>query len=418
MAKPTRWMFLPLFCILATHLARAEDWNQWRGPRRDGVAADLVVREWPRELERVWVRKVGGGISGPVVEGDTVFIHSRRGTREIVSALSLASGELRWSDTYDALFEQRYDARSFGHGPFATPVVADGTLFTYGARGILTAYDVRSGKRRWRVDFSRRYSVRDVEYGVTASPLLVDGKCIVQAGGLRSGGVVAVDANTGEPVWSWEGDRPGYASPVSATIDGLEQIITQTQVNVVGLDAKTGTLLWKIPYRAGNNNNIVTPVVIADRVILSGYHMGTEARRIARGRKGWTATRLWHTREVWSFLSTPVAMGRWLYGYSDTKRGRLYTLDSRTGELVWSGRGRMADHASLIATPNGILVLADDSTLTVYRHERAALQKVASYIVAEGETWAHPAVSNGYFIVKDTDSVSVWRVGSNVVSAP
>ena len=416
----SRWVFLPLLCIplLAANVARAEDWNQWRGPRRDGVAADLTEGEWPQELELVWVRKVGGGISGPVVEGDTVFIHSRRGTREIVSAFGLASGELLWSDAYDALFDQRYDARSFGDGPYATPVVADGTLFTYDAHGVLTAYDARSGKRRWRVDFWRRLLVRDVEYGVTASPLLVDGKCIVQAGGLRSGGVVAVDATTGETVWSFEGDHPGYASPVLATIDGYEQVITQTQVNAVGLDAKTGELLWKIPYRAGDRNNIVTPVVIEDRVILSGYHMGIEARRIARGRNGWTATRLWHTREVWSFLSTPVAMVRWLYGYSDTKRGRLYTLDSRTGALVWSSRGRMADHANLIATPSAILVLAENGTLTVYRRERPVLETVASYTVAEEETWAHPAVSNGYLIVKDTDNVSVWRVGSNEVSVP
>ena len=155
-------------------------------------------------------------------------------------------------------------------------------------------------------------------------------------------------------------------------------------------------------------------------MILSGYQMGTEARRIARGRKRWTATRLWHTREVWSFLSTPVAMGRWLYGYSDTKRGRLYTLDSRTGDLVWSSRGRMADYASLIATPSAILVLADDGTLSVYRHERErpALQKIASYAVAERETWAHPALTSAHLVVKDTDSVSVWRVGSDVVSAP
>lgn len=76
--------------------------------------------------------------------------------------------------------------------------------------------------------------------------------------------------------------------------------------------------------------------------------MGTEARRIARGRKGWTATKLWHTREVWSFLSTPVAMGRWLYGYSDTKLGWLYTLDARTGALVWSSPGRMAGRVERI----------------------------------------------------------------------
>ncbi|GMR23954.1 MAG: hypothetical protein BMS9Abin37_2434 [Acidobacteriota bacterium] len=60
-------------------------------------------------------------------------------------------------------------------------------------------------------------------------------------------------------------------------------------------------------------------------------------------------------------------------------------------------------------------MLADDTTLKVCRHEQPALETVASYIVAEGETWAHPAVAaGGRLIVKEADSVSVWRVGSNV----
>ena len=408
MTKPTVWVLLVAFLQLPA-LTRAEDWNQWRGSHRDGVAADFH-HAWPRELERVWVRTVGGGISGPVIDGDTVFVHTRRGKSEVVTALALDSGEIRWSDNDNTRFQQRYDAGRFGSGPFATPAVTDGTLFTYGPDGILTAYNALTGKRRWRVDFKRHYAAVDVEYGVTSSPLVVDGKVVVQAGGLRAGGIAAVDVDTGKIAWTWEGDRAGYASPVAATIDSVEQVITQTQVNVVGLDASTGELLWKVPFRAGDRNNIVTPVVVEDRVILSGYHMGTEARRIARGRDRWTASRLWHTREVWSFLSTPVATGRWLHGYSDTKRGRLYTLDSRTGELVWSSGGRLADHASVIATAKDILMLTEQGVLTVYRREREVLVRQQSYDVADSETWAHPALAGSYLIVKDNDSVSVWRV--------
>ena len=62
-------------------------------------------------------------------------------------------------------------------------------------------------------------------------------------------------------------------------------------------------------------------------------------------------------------------------------------------------------------------MLADDGTLTVCRHEQPALQKVESYIVAEGETWSHPVVSSGHLVIKDTDSLNVWRVKSDTASA-
>jgi len=96
----------------------------------------------------------------------------------------------------------------------------------------------------------------------------------------------------------------------------------------------------------------------------------------------------------------------------DTQGGRLYMLDSKTGELVWTTRGRWADHASVLATPNDVLALTDRGQLNIYRPERRALEEIASYVVADDGTWSHPAMSSNYIVTKDTATVSVWRVGS------
>ena len=62
----------------------AQDWNQWRGPGRDGVGdASTLPAQLPAELTRVWQIPVGEGHSSPVVVSDTVFLHSREGSRRL-----------------------------------------------------------------------------------------------------------------------------------------------------------------------------------------------------------------------------------------------------------------------------------------------------------------------------------------------
>src|SRR3972149_2596055 len=66
-------------------------------------------------------------------------------------------------------------------------------------------------------------------------------------GGHDRGALTAFDVATGEVRWSWSGDGPSYASPIVAELDGVRQIVTLTQQNVVGVAAGTGALLWRGP---------------------------------------------------------------------------------------------------------------------------------------------------------------------------
>ena len=82
-----------LLAGVLAHAVPAQEWNQWRGPAREGVvAASSAPKVWPAKLERAWRVDVGEGYSSPVISGGRVFVHSRRDPEELVMAVDLATG--------------------------------------------------------------------------------------------------------------------------------------------------------------------------------------------------------------------------------------------------------------------------------------------------------------------------------------
>jgi len=57
-----------------------------------------------------------------------------------------------------------------------------------------------------------------------------------------------------------------------------------------------------------------------------------------------------------------------------------------------------------------VLALTTDATLIVARPDNAGLNEVTRYDVAEGATWAHPALVGRQIFVKDVEHLSAWEV--------
>ena len=91
--------------------------------------------------------------SQPVVVGDAVYVHSRAGADEAVARIDLATGKTVWRVTYAAPFEKNKYATGMAKGPFATPMVANGRVYTFGVTSILSCFDARDGKLIWRKDY-------------------------------------------------------------------------------------------------------------------------------------------------------------------------------------------------------------------------------------------------------------------------
>lgn len=392
--------------MTATGLAQTASWPQWRGPARDGVGALDVPASWPRALTRKWDAVVGAGHSSPVIEATRVVVHTRQGTREVISAYDLNTGTRLWQDAYDAPYRMNPAAQQHGPGPKATPAIANGRVFAIGISGVLSALDLATGKVLWRTPAATTLPL----YGTASSPVVDGNRVIAFMGGHGRGALTAFDAATGAVRWRWTGDGPGYSSPVVADLAGTRQIITQSQNRVVGVAAADGTLLWQAPLRTNFDQNTVTPLVVNGLVVSSGLETPTIAYRVARGASGWEAREAWRNEQVSMYMSSPAASGPAIVGLSHRNRGQFVALDPATGKTLWSTRGREADNASFIRAGEWLLIGTTNSELIIVRPSAARFDEATRYTVADSAMWAHPAVAGRTIAVKDVDRLIVWSV--------
>jgi outer membrane protein assembly factor BamB len=403
-------MSLLLAVLLAAPPAPSADWPQWRGPARDGVVAAFAPRAtWPKTLVAGYKVPVGIGHSSPVVVGDRVFVFTREGDDEVVQALELATGKRIWRQSYPAPYSMNSAATSHGKGPKSTPVVADGRIFTLGISGILSAFDAASGRLVWRKDFAGQFKTTSPLYGTATSPVVDRGLVIAWVGGDGDGALTAFDAATGAPRWSYKADGPGYASPVVAEIGGVRQVVTQSQRFVLGVSVDKGELLWKVPFTTEWTQNAVTPVVAGDVVVYSGLENPMKAVRPSRQNGVWQAEPTWGNSEVTSYMSSPVAVDGRLCGLSARRKGQLFCLDAKTGRTLWIGEGRQGDNAAILTGGGVLFVLNTDGELSVVAPGGSAPTTLAHYTVASSATWAHPVVLPRGVLVKDVDSLALWR---------
>ena len=259
------------------------DYTQWRGPQRDGAASGFIEPPaWPQSLNRRWTVEIGEGYATPLVLGDTLFVFARRDGAETLTALSSATGSPRWQSTYAAPYQPSQPARAHGAGPKATPVYADGKLFTVGIAGVVSAFDASSGKRLWQTEPPAEHPF----FGAASSPLVEDGLVIVHPGNYEP--LTAFDMASGRVRWR-AGSAGFFASPIAVDIAGTRQIVSATLDSVIGVSLG-GVVLWQYPWAGGGGS--VTPVLSGDSIVVSALDAGVTALQPKKQNGTWTVDTL------------------------------------------------------------------------------------------------------------------------------
>ena len=285
----------------------ATDVTQWRGANRDGVVTGFTPpAAWPENLTQRWKIDIGLGYATPLVVGNRVYVFSRQGEDEVMSAIDAASGKVLWRTAYPASFEMSSAAKAHGPGPKSTPVFVNGRLYAIGMAGAVTAYDAASGKRLWQKPGSMPLPMYTSH---AFSPVVDRGLVIFHVGGHDKGAITAFDVNTGAEKWSWNGDGPGYGSPIIADFGGVRQLVTITQGKLVGIDVATGALLWERPFASSNFTNSITPLRFGQSVVVWNNNGPMRAVTIARRDNKWVTEETWMSEDPPNRLSNTVLDG-------------------------------------------------------------------------------------------------------------
>jgi outer membrane protein assembly factor BamB len=406
-----RMSVLTLIAAASLPLRASDDWPQWRGPARTGLvpAADAPA-QWPATLSKGWSVAVGEGYSSPVAANGRVFVHARRDPEEVISALDMASGKVLWEAKYPAPFAKNPYAKEMAKGPYSTPLVADGRLYTLGTTGILSAWDAVTGKLLWRHDHSQKVDTSKLFCGTAISPIHTARGIVVLVGDDRGANVITYDPASGKEVWTRSVAGAAYASPVEMPLHGTSQIVTMTTKSVVGLESNSGAMLWEFPFNDEWNENIVTPVATPTGVIVSGVRQGTRALSMTKTGDKWSVTQAWHTPDVTMYMSSPVLVDKVLFGHSTKRKGQFVAVDPATGKILWSTEGRGGQNASVTAAGNHLLFLTSDSELLVAQIDPSSYKEVRRYTVASSPTYAHPILLRDKVIVRDATNVTLWAV--------
>jgi outer membrane protein assembly factor BamB len=377
-------------------------WSGFRGARRDGhYSAGPILTEWTA-LRPLWRQPVGGGHASFVAANGHAFTIEQRGGQEVAVAYDVLTGRELWTNGWETVYISNSGG---GPGPRATPAFHDGTVFVLGATGELRALDASSGKVRWRTNILDDANAGNRDFGIAASPLIVGNTVVTVPGGGNGRAIIAYDRASGRVAWSALDDEASYSSPVRVTLAGVEQIVAVFDKRVVGLSTDRGTLLWEFALATDGGNNAAQPVIIGDNRIFLSLNTGIRglALEITRDGDRLSARELWQTNRMKNSISSSVHHEGFIYGLD---LGILACIDAANGELKWKG-GRYGEGQTLLAS--GHLVIAtDDGQIVLVRATPEAHQEVARTAAVEGATRNHPALVDGFLLVRNAREMAAF----------
>ena len=386
-----------------------QDWLQWRGPNRDGTVASFTEpRAWPEQLTQRWKIEVGLGYATPLLVRDRLYVFSRQGENEVMSALEAATGKVLWQTGYPVSFTMNSSATRHGPGPKSTPAFANGKLYAIGMIGTVTAFDAATGRTLWQKPGTAELMPMYTSHAF--SPLIEGGLVIFHVGGHNQGALTAYDANTGEVKWSWSGDGPGYGSPLLVDIAGTRQIVTQTQGKLVGVDVQTGALLWEHPFASSNFTNSLTPVRYGDSFIVSNNSKPATAVSVVRQNGRWVPQVAWENADVPMRMSNGLIVGDAFFSLTIRNSGQYFSLDAKTGQTLWTSEPRQGNNAALMKAGNLVFSLEDDGELVIFRPGQTAFEPLRRYKVADTDTWTAPVIAGNRIFVKDVSTLALWTL--------
>ncbi|MEM9186802.1 MAG: PQQ-binding-like beta-propeller repeat protein [Planctomycetota bacterium] len=398
--------------LLIGSSANAADWPHWRGEGGNGVSTSAAPPTTWSDSENVkWKAAVPGRGSGsPVVWGDRVFLVTAISPSRPESSAVIGGTlrfELRCYDRQTGRLAWRRVAvesppaggthRTNGYASASPTTDGERVYAHFGSQG--TYCYTMEGEPVWQRDLGDM--VTRASFGEGSSPVLEGEKLLVPWDHEGPSALYALDAKTGETLWSAPRDEPTcWATPLVVDAGGTKQVVMNGQNYARAYDLASGEEVWRCGGQTARP--VASPVAGAGLVFVGSGYRGSFLGAFSptgSGDLAGTQSIRWSKSRDTPDIASLLLSGDRLYYYKG-KSGLLTCVDAATGEPHYKTKriGLSNIYASPVAA-GGHVYLTDRDGTTVVIQDTAELNIVAKNSVGETVD-ATPAPVDGQLFIR------------------
>ena len=392
--------------------AAAIPWTQWGGPHRNfQTDASGIKDTWPASGPRVmWKRPLGDGYSATAVENGVIYTMYGRAKEEVVLAADAESGKTLWEHVTPMTFQS--DAPEMGNGPYTTPLVVGGRVFTTGVAGRLQCLDKKTGKLLWTQQLWTEHGGSRLMYGYSSSPLAYRDTIIVPVGG-RGKSIMAFQQADGKVAWARHDFGNVYSSPIMIDVGGLEQAALLMDGAMLAVNPLNGDLQWQVPFKADYSIAIATPLWSPDNLLFisSEYNGGAKVIDVQRSGQQTKATELWTSNRLRLHHGNAIRVAGAYYFSSGGKGSQaiLSAVDARSGKILWQERS--IEKATFVWADGKAITLDQSGTLMMAYPSPQGFRITARAPLLTSLAWTPPALVGTRLYLRDRRTMMAVDLG-------
>ena len=349
---------------------------------------------------------------------------SRHG--DILRCLSLQTGRDLWRYHYPVSVKRNHGMSR------TVSAVTDRYVVTLGPKCTVLCLDSRTGEKKWAIDLVAEYGTRVPPWYAGQCPLIDEGRAILAPAGRldrirkRDPGerstpmpkadvlMMAVECESGKVLWETPNRRGWemtHTSIAPMEFKGRRLYVYVASGGVVGVDAATGEVAWETDAWKIRIASVATPVVLGDgRVFVSGgYGMGCMMLQVREEGGGLVAQPLYRMdpKGFGSAQQTPILWKGHLFGVMPSDGGAAadqFVCMDLEGKRVWeSGPQQKFGLGPYVMAGDLVYAMDDHGRLTAAEASLEGFRPLASAVVIEHalDSWAPMAVAGGRLILRD-----------------
>ncbi len=344
---------------------------------------------------------IGNGYSSPTIASDKVFVTGEIDKEGYLFAFDL-KGKLLWKEEYGEEWSERY------RGTRAAPIIVDNSVYVCSGMGIISCFESETGNITWSIDMINDLNGKNTIFGYSMEMTINDNLLYCFPGGDENN-IVALNRLTGKKVWSSKGNSEiaGYGSPLIINLPKRNVLAVFSELSFMGLDAKTGDVLWK--RKLDDFGQVPCNKPIYDKGFIyyvAGARNGAFKLRLSED--GSSVEEIWKNLEFDTYFEGIIKIGNHIYGSTESQRN-LTGIDINTGKLtetLKTGKGSIASHKGLIY----YYTLRGEVIIVKPKNGKPEFIKSFNVNKGTGEHYAYPVIENNMLFIRHGNTILAYDI--------